>query len=285
MKYGKLVGTLMAIASIVTAAAGSYSPAVYGLNNNDKDRLAHFVLTGADYPESLADVIGSSSPLVYDDALQDALAMMIENDMVRSFEVLFPRIVYERSFDRGASKSLLLGIALLHHRLDIADMILEQKFVFFSDFADWSKCCLHPSSSNPERLEDLKALISRHPEMAYDLAPSPNRIQAASGASEAIFLIDIAQHCDAERHKLGRQKNTCFNPTDSLYDVVLRSAMTDVDMDQVARHLLELGAAPDTQLAKFFRDVHPGYEQTYQLLLGWSMDDVKVTEEEAENHC
>jgi hypothetical protein len=247
--------------------------------------LALFVLAGVDYPESLADVIGSSSPLAYDEVLQDALTRMIEKYMVRSFEALFPRIVYERIYDRRASKSLLLGNALQHHRLDIADFILERTFAFFPNFVDWTKCYLGQSASdNPSRLAEVKGLLSRHPERASVLAPSPNRIQAARVAAEAIFLIDIAQHCDEERNKLGREPNACFNPTVSLSDVVLGSGLNDADMVQVARHLLELGALSVGELAKFFVVVHPDYEQTYRLLLKWTEDDIKVTEEEASSH-
>lgn len=242
----------------------------------------HFVLAGKDHPELLAEAIGNSLPLTYNEVLQDALARMIEKHMIRSFEALFLRIVYERGFDRSASKSLLLGAALQHHHLEIADIILERTFVFFPDFADWGKCCLgQPESSNPGRLAELKGLISRHPEMAYDLAPSPNRIQAARVAAEAIFLIDIAQHCEEERSKLGTQPNACFNPSVSLYDVVLRSALDDSDMAEVARHLLELGAMSCEQLTILFMNVHPDFGQSYQLLLNWTVDDIKVPEEEA----
>jgi hypothetical protein len=136
----------------------------------------------------------------------------------------------------------------------------------------------------PWDLDGLKALISRHPEHASDMAPTIKAIEFTRCAKDALVLIELALHCDAESAKIGKPGR--FDPSRFLADGVIPGLLVDADMAVVIERLCELGAEVTPRLYSALDVRRDIYEQSRQMLrqceISRESETIgKVTEEEA----
>jgi hypothetical protein len=283
MNYFKVILSLLAINSLVSSASypnGGGDPMPVIRLTDENCRTIYEIAQSGDDPEALARLLDGASP-TYDFKLYGPLQLMIAVSRNRLFEFLFPLFRFPGEGHRKATANNLLKMALFYGNLEVAEFLLGQ--LPEDDFRDVWRHVYNGRTHEPWDLDGLKALISRNPKYASHITPKATDIDYARSANDALFLIELALHCDMESAKLGRPET--FDASRFLAGII-QGFLGDTDMAKVIRHLCELGADVTPRLHEILDGRHGIYEQSRQILRECEMirecEDIgKVTEEEA----
>jgi hypothetical protein len=281
MKCIKLFAVLLSSLSLVSAAA-------FHIECDGDDDVGPFtqgeyqqmlaVVQEGDDPEALADFFRDSY-LTHFFEYNDLLATIIRGHRIRSFQFLLSLMEFSSQRTREEELSLCLSYALQSSSFEIADVLLAPGNDFVIRPSPGHPTWHSPSDADVPlpawHLEDLKGLVSRHPEKADALAPSEHDLLLAGRSKEAILLIELARHCDAVSMALGKPPR--FDPTDFLSDVIADQWYSEEDMLEVVMHLLDLGAIVTPDLLVLLDDRNPGCLQTRQFLEKCLVEPVKGT--------
>lgn len=287
MNYFKVIATLLiSAASFVSSAphlVGEGQKPVVKLTD-EKCRTIYEIVQGGDDPEALARLLGGESP-TYDLKLYGPLQLMIAVSRNRSFEFLFPLFRFPGEGHRKATTTNLLKIALFYGNLEVAEFLLDQLTEDAVRDVWWH--VYNGRAHEPWDLDGLKALICRNRGYASRMAPTATDIEYARSAKDALLLIELALHCDAECVKLGRPET--FNASRFLASTV-KGFLGDTDMAKVIGRLCDLGADVTPRLHEILDGRHGIYDQSRQMLRECEMirecEDIgKTTEEEAALYC
>lgn len=285
MNYFKIILAISGMAAFVSPApypGGDDQKPVFKFAEEHCNTMCDIV-QGGDDPEALVRLLDGATP-AFDIRLYAPLEMMIASGRNRSFGFLFPLFKFPSEYLWNAATTVLLKIALFYGNLEAAELLLRQRQRPIGHIAGLWWHVYTGRAHEPWDLESLKALISRNPEHASDMAPTATDIEYARDAKDGLLLIELAIHCDAENAKSGIPAT--FDASRFLAKAVFPGCLADADMAQVIKRLFELGAEVTPKLHATL-DVRAGnYEQSKQVLRECEMAlecerNGKVTEEEA----
>jgi hypothetical protein len=242
--------------------------------------MCEIVGPGVD-PDAVVRLLDGAIP-AFGISLYAPLEMMIASGRNRLFELLFSLFKFPSDYIRNDAAKVLLKISIFYGNLEIAGFLLRRRSA--GSIRELWFHVYNGRAHEPWDLEGLRALISKNPEHASDMAPTTRDIEYARNAKDALLLIDLALHCDAENAKLGNPGT--FDASRFLAKAVIPGCLVDADMAQVIERLFELGAEVKPKLYATL-DVRAGnYEQSKQMLRDCEMarecDRIgKVIEEDA----
>lgn len=266
MNFG-LIALLLVITGFVSAAAKNDGPTyVYMFTLKDHDKLNRFIREGDDV-EALSAWL-ENCIAVYTNRWQMHFEAMIHLRRPKSFALLLSRVDFSGPNQRDTDLVGLLGLALDRSNIEIADTLLDYDFQI--QRSSWVALWCHRDNVYvPWDLDELKALISRHPDRAADLAPTYADMKPIGNANEALLLIELTRYCDTIS---GQPK---FDPSKFLHSVLSNHCMNETDMTEVVRRLLEFGAEINEKVFDNLSRRHPGYVHLYMMLQNWTEEPIK----------
>lgn len=278
MNYFRLLVAILTTVSVVSAAAHPEPKAseVCRLTEADRRRLNEIIRAGDD-AEALADRLGGRR-LEYSTELLAIMENLMARQRPQSLDVLLDHINFRNAPLGDAVLNHLLGATLHYSFIDFADLLLDRNFNIMHRI--WVAADIFDDISVPPwNLVDFKDLISRHPEHAARIMPTSADMAQIETVEQALALIELALHCDAENVATGG--NQIFDPSSLLYKGLLNNrGFNDAEMAQVAQRLLDLGAdtAERAQALEYLRGHHPDYEMTYGIIDSFVTEDIKEPE-------
>jgi hypothetical protein len=157
----------------------------------------------------------------------------------------------------------LLGLALDRSNIEIDDTLLNYDFQI--QRSSWVALWCHRDEAYlPWNLDELKALISRHPGRAADIAPTYADMKPIGNATEALLLIELTRCCDTV------SGITKFDPSRFLHSVLSNHCLSEEEMTAVVRLLLESGAKVNEKVFDNLSRRHPDYVDLYRMLQHWT---------------
>lgn len=263
--FKHIIGVLLVGASLVCATANPRGDAdgFCTFNETDGQRLVQIVEEG-DNPAPLAEMLEGCQRLVFGRHLQPGLQFMIRLHRHAIFRYLLPLIECRvPGFTRSQFLGGILGMALGCNSIEIADYLLDQGARVQSG---GGRTVWLAAAQGVWNLDDLKGLISRHPEYAVALTPTGADIARAGDEDDVRVLVGLSRHCDA----LSGQAT--FDAT--FFMVALLSSDAFIQDEELARMALRLyhEGAELNQTAREWFELHP---EAYQLFSEWATEDVK----------
>lgn len=220
-----------------------------------------------DNPEELSVLLTDFPRFKWDSSINNILDRMIENDRFECFRLVFPRVDYDDLW-----KTRLVNNAIQFHRVEICDYLLDQAFrIDHNMFGIWH---------SPYRWDnaELMELISRHRDRIRDFVPGPYYwLDKESNVHTALIKLEFILHCRSIDKTFASDKD--FEPTSILKNLVNNNRLSDPDMVKVLERLLLMGAYPDQEDIKVFKQAHPRHYHSYQLLADATREpDIKEPE-------
>jgi hypothetical protein len=197
--------------------------------------------------------------LEFDDGFLNALWTIIKLNRMGIFRAILP-LFYNRLEGDPRNKVLtdILQQALYHNRLAFADHVLEQDFRIHHTpayhYTFWRK---RFRGDPPRNLDDLKAFIDRHP----DLAPTSADFEEIKTPQEVIDLIHLAYFCVAVAHQAFDANRFFIDFLNSIGYGVTRD-----EMARMADALLQCGMEPSQHVLNELKRLSPYDALTYKTI-------------------
>lgn len=262
-----ILAIIVNVSYVLTASFDEEDGRLWQWPTPTADRLNEVIEQG-DYPERLAGQI-TDGYLANIPSNFKVLWKMIELNRNRSFQFVLSDINFHPQLS-DADKTRLLQFALEAQRSDICDFLLSQNFAIIkSVFSFWH-------SPLSWKVEDMKSLISKHPEKVPEFAPSWFLVQLSQTLEKALFIIEFNRHCTTINSAFA--ENQRFEPTTLIGYVLHNGYFEDSDMAYALRHLIDSGAYVSKKMYDDFVEDYPRYEQTKSMLFYAFNEDVKEPE-------
>jgi hypothetical protein len=152
----------------------------------------------------------------------------------------------------------------VNDNIEIADFLLSQRFKVSREEWRWVYCPSYEEFRG--NLDDLKQLISRHPEHAKRMTPRAGIIRYAVSLASALVVIELTRHCDSI------SGNSKFDATEFLCDALRNRRLLDLEMARVAERLFELGAFVSQEVSDSLKGRQSDYAKTIEILDNWLVD-------------
>lgn len=176
--------------------------------------------------------------LPYDQHTRALLDLAIQHRRHACLDVLLAHVFFGDQAAKDAALGFDLSTALQRSDFEVAAVHLGQ----MASVPNWATLWQPPQGNAPPwNLADLTAFVERHRARVQDLVPRYQNLVLVRSPRDALVLIALARHCDANLRQHPDQK--LFDPTWFLYQLLRReTAMADADKAVVAHHLLAVGA-------------------------------------------
>jgi hypothetical protein len=209
---------------------------------------------------SLVIAAATSSPRVLVPILHHAI---LTNDL-RAFKIIYPQVARLRGDDDW--QRTILQRAVDHHRLEIADYLLEQDFC--ADCLFFELIPPFPRSGSLANFKpdigQLRVLASRHPHKIEQILPRVGWFRRIEDPAIILFLIDFIEYCRTTSAEFA--ENHYYHPSNMLAMVLVNDNIGDVDMAAIIDRLVHLGARIAVGPWKDFRQKHAEHVQSLSAL-------------------
>lgn len=194
-----------------------------------------------------------STILKNNDQIFDILEGLIHHNLFYAFIDLFPLLG-----DNDFEKSMLLNKAIQDHSFEIFDFLLYQEFRFEGVvFGVWL-------SSNRWEVEELKVLVTRHPDRLRDFLPSPYWLDRETNVKSILDKIEFINYCRTLDQDFAQEP--AYKLPLMINLALQNRILSDVEMTEMIYYLDKYGLSVDSKMIQTFIQMHPDYLASYGLL-------------------
>jgi hypothetical protein len=282
MNCFKLVVTLLASASLLSAAAfpdpfEQFDEQVINIIHAGDNPLALAAFLG----EDIQDLEFSEHSLCY-------FLAAAKHHRTHTFQFLLSRLTF-REGRRDENLTALLKITLEYGDIELANYVMSQHFEIQRHFGR-SLACAVPRNlpvpafldyippCPPRNLSAFLDFISAHKAHAADLVHVLPDFDTVWDEGDLSILISLVRHCES----LSGQQ--LFYPTKVLQRLIYIATIPDEQFVPIALRLLQEGAEVNEKLHDLLEKIHRLHDlsQTMEIVNDWDKEEIKVTEEEAD---
>lgn len=263
MDYLRLIFALLAGASLLFAAASPERENGVCEMTEDDFKRTYRIIEHEDNGDGVTCYYQGRS-MTFSILSSALLKTMIQMHKPRSFSAFLSHIDFETPSERATVLTSLLRAAFQSGNNEISDFLLSQRFKVNREEWRWVYCPSYEEFRGS--LDELKQLISRHPEHANRMTPRAGIIRYAVSLTSALVVIELTRHCDTLS---GKSK---FDPTKFLCDALKNRRLVDSEMVQVAQRLFELGAYVSEEVSDSLNGRQSDYAHTIETIDSWKVD-------------